>query len=122
MTEPLGRRVGRFFALLGALFAIVAAVVITQRLSEDALALLVGLACGIGAMLPTLLVGAALWRRQEVRQEQQARRAPQSPSIVVVAPPALPGYGAQRPALDYDAQAWLPRAQQRQFMIVGEEE
>jgi len=54
---PLGRRLARFCALLAALFAITAAIIVTQRLSRDSLALLIGLSCGVMAMLPTLALG-----------------------------------------------------------------
>jgi Na+/proline symporter len=121
--EPLGKRLGRFVALLGVVFAVTAVVVITQRLSQDSLALLVGLACGVGAMLPTILLGLFLWRREITRQATQ--RTPYgAPPVVIVTPQALPGYGLQQPAFGDANMAWQwNNAQQdRTFTIVGGEE
>lgn len=130
LAEPgpsLGQRVGRFAALVGVIFAITAGVVVTQRLSNDALALLLGVACGALVMLPTAGIGLLLWRREIARQQRYARpEASASPPVIVVTPSALPGYGMQRPALgqgDYGDGAWpmAPR-RERNFTIVGGEE
>lgn len=121
--EPLGKRLGRFVALLGVVFAVTAVVVITQRLSEDSLALLVGLVCGVGAMLPTILLGLYLWRREINRQATQ-RTPYNTPPVVIVTPQALPGYGLQQPAFG-DANMswqWNNAQQNRTFTIVGGEE
>ncbi len=122
--EPLGKRLGRFMALLGVVFTVTVVVIITQRLSQDSLALLIGLACGVAAMLPTLLLGVVIWRRE--MQHQQASRMPTAtPPVVIVTPQALPGYGMQQPALSDGGFAWpWAGAQQpaRTFTIVGDEE
>lgn len=122
--EPLGKRLGRFVALLGIVFTVSAVVVITQRLSQDSLALLVGLACGVTAMLPTIVLGVYIWRREMMRQT--AQRAPSAtPPVVIVTPQALPGYGVQQPAFGDASMAWQwnnNAQQQRTFTIVGGEE
>jgi uncharacterized SAM-binding protein YcdF (DUF218 family) len=121
--------VGRFVLLVGAIFAITAGVVVTQRLSDDALALLLGLACGVLVMIPTAGIGLLLWRRESARQQRPPRpETTGSPPVIVVTPSALPGYGAQRPALGQSGQgehsdgAWTmaPR-RERNFTIVGGE-
>jgi len=121
--EPLGKRLGRFVALIGIVFTVALVVVVTQRLSQDSLALLIGLACGVAAMLPTLLIGIVIWRRE---MQQQASRMPSAtPPVVIVTPQALPGYGVQHPALSDGGFAWpWGGAQQpaRTFTIVGNEE
>ena len=121
--EPLGKRLGRFVTLLGVVFTVAVAVVVTQRLSEDSLALLIGLACGVAAMLPTMLIGIVIWRRE---MQQHASRMPTAtPPVVIVTPQAMPGYGMQQPALSDGGYAWpWPGAQQpaRSFTIVGDEE
>jgi len=124
--ESLSKRFGRFFAALGAVFVITTAVVVTQRLSDDSLALLVGLSCGVAAMLPTLGLGYLIWQR-EVTRHQASQSAPAtSPPVVVIAPQALPGYGVQQPALTQanppPAWQWQPAPTERAFMIVGGEE
>jgi len=124
----LGKRLGRFVMLIGAIFAIAAAVIITQQLSRDSLALLIGLTCGVMAMLPTLGLGFLVWRREDVRRhertqapiQQQHTQPYATPPVIVVSPQALPGYG-QQPALGQQGAAgpWMPASGQRNFTIVG---
>lgn len=124
--ESLGARFKRFVLLLSMLAVIVLVVVVTQRLSDDALALLVGLAAGITAMTPALLLLGALWRRQEVRLQERLS-APQvgataAPPVIVVAPPMLPGYGGQRQD-GWNANAlWASAPAERKFTVVGGEQ
>ena len=89
--EPWGKRLGRFAALLGSVFVVTLAVVVTQRLSQDSLALMVGLACGVMAMLPTVVLGLLIWRREITRQTTR-HPANTAPPVVVVAPQAGPRY------------------------------
>ena len=124
--EPLGKRLGRFFALLGVVAVVAGVVVVTQRLSQDSLALLVGLSCGVAAMLPTIGLALLVWRREAARQQSMRQNTQATPPVVVVAPQALPGYGMQ-PSLPAPAQQaapwqWQPAADQRTFTIVGGEE
>lgn len=122
--ESTGKRLGRFLALIGVVFAITLGVVVTQRLSQDSLALMVGLACGVMAMLPTVLLGLMVWRREANRQVSQQHTPMMSPPVVVVAPQALPGYGVQRPTYGNDNMSWQwsGAQQERTFTIVGGEE
>lgn len=122
-NEPLGKRIGRFILLLGVVFSITAGIIVTQRLSRDSLALLIGLSCGIAAMLPTIGVFILWFRREESRRiEVTSQISSQSqPQIIVVAPPSLPGYNAgynneTPPALPANSQTPTP---QREFKIVG---
>ncbi|HOT93266.1 MAG TPA: hypothetical protein PLJ78_15545 [Anaerolineae bacterium] len=121
--EPLSKRLGRFMALLGSIVAITVIVVITQRLSQDSLALLVGLTCGVGAMLPTILLGVYLWQREINRQAAQ-RTASTAPPVVVVTSQAPLGYGLQPPAFGDPNTVWQwnNAPQNRTFTIVGGEE
>ncbi len=122
-----GARLGRFFALMGMLFALSVGVVVAERLSRDALALLIGLGLGALLLLPLTAFLLLLWRRQERRlsaqMEMQATARSASPPVIVVAPPM---YGApQQPAraLQQEAMAaWeqSPRGR-RAFTFVGEE-
>lgn len=116
---PVGRRIARFLALLGVVGAISAGVVISRRLSDDSLALLIGLACGVAAMLPTLVLGIFLWRRDE-RQRRERELASQShPSqlpVIIVTPQAMSSLPDNRSA----PWQWTPSSQQRNFTILGE--
>jgi hypothetical protein len=126
--EPLGKRIGRFMTLLGIVFAISGGIIVTQRLSKDALALLIGLSCGIAAMLPTILLGW-LWLKKEtgVRgtvEKQNLEQTTLQPPVIVVAPQALPGYAQNygQPALSATTPSstqWEHMPAVREFKIVG---
>lgn len=110
-------------ALLSSVVAVTVIVVVTQRLSQDSLALLVGLACGVGAMLPTILFGLYLWQRESNRQATQRTLSATPPVVVVTSQPPF-GYGLQPPAFSDANMAlqWNNPPQNRNFTIVGGEE
>jgi hypothetical protein len=127
-TASLGKRLGHFVTLIGAIFAVAAAVIITQQLSRDSLALLVGLTCGVMAMLPTLALGFLVWRREDARRQVQPQSQIQqqhsqpyaSPPVIVVSPQALPGYSQQQAhGQQGSTNPWMPAASPRNFTIVG---
>lgn len=123
--ESLSKRIGRFVAWVGAMFCILTAILVSQRLSSDSLALLVGLTCGVSMMLPTLLLGVWLWRREESRRKAMQSTPNPSPPVVVVTPQALPpAYLPQSPPPQL-SQAWpwqQMAASKRTFTVVGGEE
>lgn len=123
--ESLGVRFKRFVTLLGMVTVISLVIVVTERLSDDALALLVGLAAGIAAMTPALLLLGVLWRRHELRLQERLT-APQwgtpSPPVIVVAPPMLPGYGEQRQESWKANALWTTGPVERKFTVVGGEQ
>ena len=105
-------------------FAVTLAVIVGNRLSDEALGVLAGAVCGVGAAIPTsLLVVAVSRRRGESRDAGPFGHATQSPHagpyppVVVITPPT----GQQRP----DAWSGLPPALsgpgQRRFTVVGGE-
>jgi len=122
--EPLGKRLGRFIGLLSVIAVVTGVVVVSQRLSRDALALLVGLTCGVMAMAPTIGLALLVWRREEMRQQAAHTNPAMTPPVIVVTP-QLPGYGVQ-PALPGSAQQmawpWQPAPNERVFTVVGGEE
>jgi hypothetical protein len=127
---PVGKRIGRFITLMGMIFMVTTTIIVTQRLSNDALAILIGLGAGVALMAPSVLILFMIWRRQESRREERrlnAEPAPTTPSVVVVAPPAMPGYSGgymppQYPALGKEsAPGWAPASSERKFTIVGGE-
>jgi hypothetical protein len=100
-------------------------VVIAQRLSADALAMLVGLFAGALTMLPLGALGLLIWRREMKQREAYRPSAQTNPPVVVVTPPALSGYG--NPSLSTNqagasAWQWAQASNERQFTIVGGEE
>ncbi|MBN1876033.1 MAG: hypothetical protein JXA33_17550 [Anaerolineae bacterium] len=125
-TEPsIGQRLRRFVALVAIIFTMTITVVVTQRLSTDALALLLGLGAGVVLMLPPLVLGVLVWRREAARQQQPPLNAtPATPPVIVVTPQALPNYGAgSQPWNTREAQAamWAAGPTERKFTIVGDE-
>ncbi len=106
---------------LGLIFAITLAIVIGKRMSTEALAVVVGVVCGVAASIPTsLLLLVAISRRERQNAEEAWRRAGQGnqPPVVVIqggSPQALP----QGPQAGYwPAPAPGPPAS-RQFHVVG---
>ncbi len=95
--------------LMGLVAAVILAVMIGKRMSPEALAIVVGIACGLLASLPASLLLLFVLRRDELapakspRPEEDTRRYP--PVIIVQggAPQALPpgtpsGYWPSAPA------------------------
>ncbi len=122
------KRIGRFVLLMGMMSVITLVVVVTQRLSNDSLALLIGLFVGIAAMLPTIGLGVFLLRREMIKPHttQTHTSTPAAmPPVVVVTPQALRGYGmppsSAIPSGPYaHPSPWLVSNSQRRFTIVGE--
>jgi hypothetical protein len=107
-----------FAGLVVLAFAVTLAAFIGNRLSDEALAVLAGAVCGVGAAIPTsLLIIAVSRRRDEGRVQTPVPAASQGvyPPVVVVAPPA----GQQRYG-DWNAlPPSLTAPTQRQFTVVG---
>jgi len=118
-TTSLRDRLFRFLLLCGALGVVTGVIVITQRLSQESLALLVGLTCGTATMLLPAALGLVIWRREASRREELVQRpvyTPQLP-VIIVAPgqQALPGPAGY--PLDMQYQTAGPRT----FTVIGEE-
>ncbi len=125
--ESVGKRIGQFVTWVGSLFFITTAILVAQRLSSDSLALLVGLSCGVSLMLPTLLLGAWLWRREESRRQttQQQTMPNPAPPVIVVTPQALPAAYMPQSLPNLQPQAWQwdqAATSKRTFTVVGGEE
>ena len=96
-------------------FAVTLAVIIGQRMSTDAMAVVVGVACGVLASIPTSLLILAVSGRRGEREVQQ-RRA-DYPPVVIVNP------GSNQPRyLQPPFQAPLVQTQERQFRVIGDED
>ena len=96
-------------------FAITLGVYVGSHLSPEALSVLTGAACGVGAVLPAALVaGLALLRRRGRDDTGHMPAGPPSiyPPIIVVSPPAVSP--PQSPNLP-------PVALPRQFTVIGDD-
>ena len=98
-------------------FAVTLAVVIGNRMSTEAMAVVVGVACGVIASIPASLLILAVSGRQNGRQEEwkQARREQVPPVIVIQGgqPQQL-----SAPRLEGSSPQW--QNQPRSFEIVGQ--
>ena len=118
-TMDRGRGWGRvriFAGLVMMAFAVTLAVVVGSRLSDEALAVLAGAVCGVGAAIPTSLLIVAVSRRRDERRVQPP--VPQQglyPPVVVVAPPG----GQQWPNGWNALPPSLAAPMQRHFTVVG---
>jgi hypothetical protein len=101
-------------------FGAVLAVVIGVRLQQAALAVIVGLACGVGASIPASLLIVTLFNRNRRRHGEQGQQpAGHAPPLVVVAPP---GVRQPRKLGTWPEEYTLPSPRQRRFSIIGDEE
>jgi len=84
--------------LLGVVFAVTLAVVVGQRLSAQAMAIVIGILAGVAASIPTSLV--VVWVTSRLALPREVYDAPRRPEprerpiVVMQAPPAPPNYGA----------------------------
>ena len=107
-------------------FAVTLAVYVGTHLSNEAMTVLTGAACGMGAVLPAAIIGAlSLLRRRDAERTMPPSpptpyAASQYPPVIVVASPnALPAgaggwQGMYQP--EYSAPVGA-----RQFSVIGEE-
>jgi hypothetical protein len=119
--EDRDHRLGRMRVLGGIVvvaFAVTLTTVVGNRLSNEALSVLAGAVCGVGAAIPTSLVILSMSRRRdEPRDRPVAQNSGQPgvyPAIVVVSPPA------QQPAGGWSSlPASMAAPAGRHFTVVG---
>ena len=111
--------------LVALAFSVTLAVIVGNRLSDEALAVLAGAVCGVGAAIPTSLLILAIARRKDKpvtdwdspqQSQMYAQRQGAYPPVIVVAPPNV----QQQP---YNWNGGYPPSlappAQRQFTVVG---
>ncbi|MBN1956235.1 MAG: hypothetical protein JW900_14480 [Anaerolineae bacterium] len=114
--ERVARRIGVFVGVIVVAFVVTGTAVIAQRLSDEAIAVVAGAACGVGASIPTsLLIVWVAQRRQERAAPQQQAQGTYPPVVVVQQPPPPNSYPPRQ--ADYLG-PYLP-ASQREFNVVG---
>jgi hypothetical protein len=111
------RKLKTFLGLVALTFTVTLAVIIGNRLSDEALAVLAGAVCGVGAAIPTSLLIVAITRRREQPQDQPLPYHQQGvyPPVIVVAPPNM----QQQPYNWNGLPPSLTQPAQRQFTVVG---
>jgi hypothetical protein len=120
MDETVNRshgwsRVKILAGLVAMAFAVTLAVIVGNRLSDEALAVLAGAVCGVGAAIPTSLLIVAVSRRRDEQRAQPSMPQGAYPPVVVVAPPG----GQQRPSDWNMLPPSLAAPMQRHFTVVG---
>lgn len=113
-----------FTGLVVLAFAVTLAVIVSRRLSDEALAVLAGAVCGVGAAIPTSLLIVAVSRRRADNGREERRPMPGGyphegyPPVVVVAPPGAYAGPAQLP----QSATWEDAPGPRHFTVVGGQE
>ena len=112
-----GTRLKIFGGLVVMAFAVTLAVIVSNRLSDESLAVLAGAVCGVGAAIPTSLLIVAVARRRDEPRVQPPMPQGAYPPVVVVTPPG----GQQRPNTWDAFPPSLSAPMQRHFTVVGDE-
>ncbi|MBN1953819.1 MAG: hypothetical protein JW900_02105 [Anaerolineae bacterium] len=121
-TPSSNQRIGARLRILGGVvavsFAVTLAAVVGQRLGEEAMAVIAGVVCGVGASIPTSLL--IVWMTR--RRHEQASLPPSPgtyPPVVIVQQPMVPGvpYAHQVGA----PASWTVPSAPRAFSVVGGE-
>jgi hypothetical protein len=106
--------------IIGVAFSISLAVVIGTRMSPDAMAVVVGIVCGVLASIPTstLLVWVLRQRDKQIENQMgQTRHFGQFPPVIVVNGQGTNGNGAYAPPLPVGSSPSGPR----NFKVIGQE-
>ena len=106
-----------------AVFAVALAIVVGSRLPVDAVAVIVGVVCGVLASIPTSLLVLTVSNRRESRPQAASASHQTYPPVVVVNAPPGAHQGASMwgamPAANWPSMA--PAAGPRQFRIIGQD-
>lgn len=100
------------------------AVIIGQRMSTDAMAVVIGVVFGVAASIPTSLLIIAVTQRPHHDYRSlgpDPRPNPQQPNIYLVNPGALPTAQRPQPQLPEPASIAMPQ-QPRRYTIVGDDD
>lgn len=111
------------------IFAATLAYVVGVRLSESAMAVVIGVVFGVAASIPMSLILLFALRRADAYREPRTSSGRQQPTIIV-APPPIPG-NQVNPWGSMSGQVYLPpfedeadgqSARRRRFRVVGDNE
>ncbi|MCB0191212.1 MAG: hypothetical protein KDJ65_04640 [Anaerolineae bacterium] len=113
----------KFLFFVGVSFAVAMAVVIGLRLSPDAMAVIIGIICGVLASIPTSIILVWVLRQREKQPEEMGyggyNRYGHYPPVVVVNGQGTNGYGnsaAPPPVLTPNTPPGT-----RDFKVIGQE-
>jgi len=120
LESRVAKRLGVVLLIFTAAFGLTLAVMVGQRLSDQAMAVIAGAVCGVAASIPPSLL--IIWVTRRRPGTPPAWAGPYPPVVVVQPPTAYPpGVGnAGNPYLQPPASmSTIPV--QREFVVVGEE-
>lgn len=123
-TSGLGSSIRQTVMIVGLVFSITLAVIVAKQMSTEAMAVVIGIICGVAASIPTsLLLLLVLSRRDRAGDDEAERRTrrAQYPPVVVIqggSPQALP----QGPQAGYWPMPTPGPSSQRQFHVVGDDD
>lgn len=111
----------RFLLVISIAFSVALAVVVGTRISPDAMAVIIGIICGVLASIPTSVILVWVLRQRDRQLETQyglMRNGSQYPPVVVVNGQGTNGYGS--PAPPVLAAGNIPSGG-RDFKVIGQE-
>lgn len=115
-----GKRIG---AGVGVVFVVALAVIIGQRMSTDAMAVVIGVIFGVVASIPTSLLVVLVTRRAQERELETARRnVDRVPPVVVVNPGGSQGAPWASPYPMPVVPPVMEGQSTRSFRVVGDED
>ncbi len=106
--------------LVAVAFALALGAAVAYRLSNEGMAVIVGVICGVTATIPVSLLVLFVVRRQEEQRHARREPGPAIPPVIVVQPPTSQGWTGQS-----WSQNPLPPPDPfppRQWRIIGEED
>jgi hypothetical protein len=113
----------RFVYITGIVFVVTLAVVMGTRMSPDALAVVIGIICGVLASIPTSAMLVWVMRQRDKQAEMQMGQmrpfGSQYPPVVVVNGQGAHGYNGSYPAPPLPAGS--PALGGRSFKVIGQE-
>ncbi len=119
LEQKVTKRLGIALLIFTAAFGLTMAVVVGQRLSDQALAVIAGAVCGVVASIPPSLL--IIWVTKRKQERPQAWAGPYPPVVVVQPPLGYPAGDANRylqpPMMGSSMAQPIPR----EFIVVGEE-
>ncbi len=109
-------------------FGITMAVLIGERMSTDAMAVVVGVAVGVAASVPTSLLLVALLRRERQGWHREEPAPPpypalqQQPPVIILNPGDLARYSGQNPYMPLPPPQLVDDGGLRRLRVVGDDE
>jgi hypothetical protein len=121
LESRVAKRLGVVLLIFTAAFGLTLAVMVGQRLSDQAMAVIAGAVCGVAASIPPSLL--IIWVTRRKPGTPQAWAGPYPP-VVVVQPPAMPAVptGATDPRYPPTLIPASTVPMQREFVVVGEDD